>query len=344
MAQEPVYVTRDEIIKALDVRPTSYLLGEVDRACRSASRAVEGLLHRILYPEVATRYYEWPSPTGYTWRIDFDEHSLVSATSVVSNGVTLVLDSDYYLEPVNEGPPYEYLELNRDSSASFAGGPQRAVAVTGLWALRNDEQDNGTVVGALSSSTVAVTLSVPTSVGAILRVGAERMQVSATSWVTSAQTSPALSADKAVTSLAVANGSVFTAGEYLLIDTERVQVEDIAGNTLTVRRAVAGSVLAAHTLGAVIYWQHALTVERGALGTTAGSHNNGDAVYRWVSPSLVTEVAQAYAEDFFLQRNSGYARIVGSGDNIRAAPGRGIDQVEKRCRKMYGRGYRTRAI
>ncbi len=344
MAREPVCVTRDEIMKALDVRPSSYLLEELDRACQAGTRGVEGLLHRVLCPEVATRYYDWPSPTGYIRRIDFDEHSLISATEVISNGVTLTENTDFYLEPANEGPPFEYLELNRDSSLSFSGGPQRAVAITGLWAIGNDERTNGTVVGSLSDSATTVTLSVPASVGAILRVGTERMQVSGSAWVTSAQTSPALTADKAAVSLAVSDGSVFTSGEYLLIDAERLQVEDIAGNTLIVRRAVTGSLLTAHTLGAVIYWQHALTVERGSLGTTAAAHGNGSTVYRWTSPSLITEVAQAYAEDFFLQRNSGYARTVGSGDNVRAAPGRGIGQAEVRCRKVYGRGYRTRAI
>jgi hypothetical protein len=258
--------------------------------------------------------------------------------------VTLTEGTDFYLEPVNEGPPFEYRELNRDSSLSFSGGPQRAVAITGLWAIGNDEQTNGTVVGSLTDSSTAVTLSVPASVGAILRVGTERMQVSATAWVTSAQTAPALSADKAAVSLIVADGSIFTPGEYLLTDSERLQVDDVAGNTLIVRRAVQGSPLAAHTLGAIIYWQHTLTVERGSLGTTAAAHSNGSTAYRWVSPALITEVAQAYAEDFFLQRNSGYARTVGAGDNVRAAPGRGISQAEIRCRKMYGRGYRTRAI
>jgi hypothetical protein len=344
MAQEPVCVTRDEIMKALDVRPSSYLLGEVDRACQAGTRAVEGLLHRSLFPEIATRYFDWPSPSGYVRRIDFDEHTLISATSVVSNGITLIEGTDFYLEPVNEGPPFDHLELNRDSSLSFAGGPQRAVAITGLWGIRNDERSNGTAVGSLSDSTTTVTLSVPASVGAILRVGTERMQVSGTSWVTSAQTSPALTADKAAVSLAVSDGTVFTPGEYLLIDSERLQVDDVAGNTLTVRRAVQGSLLAAHTLGAVIYWQHALTVERGSLGTTAAAHSNGSTVYRWMPAALITEVAQAYAEDFFLQRNSGYARTVGAGDNVRAAPGRGISQAEARCRKVYGRGYRTRAI
>ncbi len=344
MGQESVYVTRDEIIKALDVRPSSYLLGEVDRACRSASRSAEGLLHRFMIPEVATRYFDWPSPSGYTRRIDFNEHTLITPTSVVSDGVTLTLNTDYFLEPNGEGPPYDHIELNRDSSKVFSGGPQRAVAITGLWGLRNDEQPNGTVVGSLNDTSTAVTLSVPASVGAILRVGTERMQVSAAGWVSSAQTAPALTADRAAVTLAVTSGSVFTEGEYILVDAERMQVDEIAGNTLTVRRAVTGSVLAAHTIGATIYWQHALTVERGALGTTAIVHSNGDAVVRWVPTSIVTEVAQAYAEDFFLQRNAGYARTIGSGDNVRGAPGRGITEVEKRARKLYGRGYRTRGV
>ncbi len=344
MALEPVCVTRDEIVTALDIRPSSYLFREVDRACRSATRSVEGLLHRYIVPEVATRYFNWPSPSYYVRRIDFDEHSLLSATSVVSDGVTMTADTDYFLEPINEYPPYDFIELNRDSSKNFAGGPQRAVAITGLWGLANDEQAIGALSGAASDSTITLTLTRPTSVGAILRVGTERLQVSDVAWVASGQTSPALSADRADISVAVSTGSSFTPGEYLLIGSERVQVDEISGNVLTVRRAAVGSVLAAHTLGTAIYWQHTFTVERGSLGTTAAAHNDADTVYRWVPPTLVTELAQAYAEDSFLQRNAGYARSSSSAAKTKPVYGRGIDDAEKRCRMRYGRGYRTRAV
>jgi hypothetical protein len=46
-------------------------------------------------------------------------------------------------------------------------------------------------------------------------------------------------------------------------------IDDIAGNTLIVKRGWDGTVLAAHTTGATIYAPRTLTVTRGALGTTA---------------------------------------------------------------------------
>jgi len=342
---EPVYVTRDEIAAALDVKPTAYMYAEIDRACRAGSRAVEGLTHRFLYPMTATRYFDYPdwSKRYPTQRIDFDEWSLISATSVVSGGVTIA-PSSYLLGPNTYGPPYEHLDLNRSSSAAFSGGPQNAVSITGLWGWTNDETTAGTLVGSITASDTLVTLTAPASVGAVLRIGQERVQVAGARWIDSTQTASALALSNAGVTITVSNGSVFTENEYLLIDSERVQVLEIAGNTLTLRRAAGGTVLAAHSAGTAIYWRHQHVVERGSLGTTAAIATNGASVYRWVPFSLTAEVAQAYAEDFFLQRNAGYARTVGSGESERQASGRGIAQAEARLRRLLKRGARLRSV
>lgn len=338
---EPVYVTREELGRGLDVKPSAYMAAELDRACRSGSRAAEGLLHRIFYPETLTRRFDYPLPGGSPVnKIFFDERSLVSLTSASSDGVTIPTNA-VLLRP-NAGPPYEWVELDQDLSYSFSGGPQNAVTLAGLWGYTNDETLSGSLSGAINSSTANVTLTVPADVGVILRVDSERMIVTGKTWSTTGQTAT-LAADKTSTSLAVANGTLFTEGESLLIDSERLEVLEIVSNTLIVRRAAGGTALAAHT-AATVYWQHTMIVQRGSLGTTAAAHLDAASVYRWECPSLVKELSQAYAEDAFLQRNAGYARTTGSGENEKQVSVSGIRAVESRAYAQYGRKVRMIAV
>lgn len=337
---EPVYVYREEIMRALDVKPSAYMVDEVDRACRAGSRAAEGLLHRIFYPQLLTRRFDYPRPGGeVSGRIWFDELALVELVSILSDSVSI--PSSAALSYPRDGAPYSRIDLDRDTIYSFAGGPQDAVSITGVWGYRNDETTQGALT-ADATTTSTLSVNTPQPVGAILRVGTERMQVIGQNWVSSGQTS-FLAADKGATSLAVTDGSVFRTGEAIIMDSERMEVVDIVGNTLAVRRAQGGSVLAAHT-GVAIYRQTSLTVERGALGTTATTHTSGDVVYRWESPSLVKELSTAYAEDAFLQRNAGYARTVGSGESERQVSGRSIRGIEDRAYARYGRKGRMRAV
>lgn len=336
---EPMYVYREELMRALDVKPSAYMNSEVDRACRAGSRAAEGLLHRIFYPEVIARRFDYPRPGGEVpGRIWFDERSLIELTSIASEGS---IPSSAALSYPRDSAPYSRIDLDLNTNYSFSGGPQDAVTLTGLWGYRNDESTLGTLT-ANALATGALSVDAPAMVGMILRVGTERVQVTGQTWVSSGMLT-SLAADKGATSVAVSSGSTFRTGETIVIDTERLEVVDIIGNTLSVRRAVGGSVLAAHT-NATIYRQTSLTVERGSLGTTAGTHTNGDTVYLFEPPSLVKELSTAYAEDAFLQRNSGYARTVGSGESERQVSGRSISAIEQRAYARYGRKGRMRAV
>lgn len=46
----PVYCTRQDVKRALDVHETARSNGQVDRAVEAASRTIEGVLHRRFYP------------------------------------------------------------------------------------------------------------------------------------------------------------------------------------------------------------------------------------------------------------------------------------------------------
>lgn len=340
---EPVYVTPEMIERALDVKPSAYMRSEILRACRAGSRMVEGRLHRIFYPERIARTFDYPVPGGgKVNKLWFDELSLISMESVVSDGVTIPVLS-VFARP-DDGPPFSWVELDRDTVYSFAGGPQRAVTITGVWGYTNEENANGTLSSSINSSDTALTLSRSLDTGSIIRIGSERIQVIAKRWALAGQTTPAVSADKTAVAISLGSVAVFVEGEKILIDGERMEVQEITGNTLYVRRAIDGTILAAHSNGTQIYRQTLHDVERGALGTTAAAHDAGDTVYQWQCPSLVAELAQAYAEDAFIQRNAGYARTIGSGEGERQASGRGIRDVEDRAYQLYGRKARLRSV
>ncbi len=344
----PCYVWREEVKAALDISTAAYADARVDRACESASRAVEGYLHRRFYPATGTRYFPWPSVDMSTpWRLWLDADELISATAVTSAGAT-VPATDYYLEPANTGPPYAAVEINLARQSAFGGSAtsQRSIAVTGVFGYSVDEAPAGTTAEALDSSEtgVDVTDSAAAGVGALIRVDSERMLVTGKTMLTTGQTlQAALAASAAGTAVTVSSGAGYTVGETILLDSERMLVQDVAGNTLTVKRAYDGSVLAAHT-GSTIYAPRTLTVARAAVGTAAASHLTAAPVAAHVSPPLVRDLALAYALNQLLQEQSGYARVSGAGDNQREYTGRGITDIEDAARARYGRKARMRAV
>jgi hypothetical protein len=133
------------------------------------------------------------------------------------------------------------------------------------------------------------------------------------------------------------------AGETILIDSERMLVTDVAGTVLTVVRAWDGTVPATHAGGADIYAPRTLTVERGALGTTAAAHNTATAITRHVVPGLVRNLTIAEAVTILLQEQSGYARQMGQGENARTV-GVGLEGLRQDCYRTFGRKARIRGV
>lgn len=345
MTEIPI-VTRDEIMSALDVKPSAFMARQIDRACLTGTRLAEDFCHRTFVPYVDTKTFDYPGPRSTSRRIWFDQHGLISATSVTSDGVSLTENTDFFLRPENEQyKPYDYIELNLDSSASFSGGPQRAVSIAGIWGYNLVEVAETTLESAVAStSATSISVTAPAGgVGALLLVDSERMLITGKAWADSGVTTTALTASAASNTITTASASLFTPFEKLLIDGERMEVLDIAGTTVTVRRAVDGSALAAHSNGTAIYWEHSLTVQRGVCGTTAATHGDGSDVYRWEPPSQAASLARAYAIDQFLQENAGYARTAGQGENERPVSGTGVKALERRCLPLV-RSARTRAV
>jgi hypothetical protein len=351
------YCTREEVQDAFDVREAAHRSAQIDSAIASASDDIDGWLNRHkhgLAPRTATRYFNWPRRDTQAYRLWLDENELISV-SAFSSGGTSIPASDYFLEPVNSGPPYTYIEIDLSSSSSLQPGntAQRAISVTGTWGINDDQVAAGALAEALDASETAVDVTDASlvGVGSVLLVDSERMLVTGRTTLTTGQTlASAMTAVKSDTTVDVADGTQLHVGETLLIDNERMRITDISGNNATVVRAYDGSVLATHSLGATIYAYRTLTVERGALGSTAATHSTAAAVTAWDVPSLVRDLCRAEAIVRLEQEWSGYGARVYSDEAERdssgteVVAGRGLTDLRKSCARRYKRKFRKAAV
>ncbi len=341
------YCSREAVKSRLDIKLTARADAIVDEAIEAAADDIDELCHRVFYPTAATRYFDWPaSRYGTSWRLWLDQHELISVATLTAGGTT-VAASDYLLRP-DDGPPYTRVEINTGTSAVFASGdtPQRAIAITGVFGHSANRAAAGALTEALDASEtgVDVTNGAAAGVGDLVMVDSERMLVTDKLMVNTGQNVSALAADWAAVSVTVADGTTFTAGETITVDSERMRVDQVTGNTLTVARAWDGAALAAHSAGADIWAPRTLAVERGAYGTTAATHASAAAAYRHVPPALVRKLSRALAEDTVLQEASGYARVVGSGDNERQASRADVNALREQLYWAFGRKGRMRHI
>lgn len=353
------YCTRESVQDAFDVREAAHRSTQIDEAIASASDDIDGWLNRHkhgLAPRTATRYFRWPKKDGGgATNLWLDENELISVTTLTAGG-TAIAASDYFLEPVNSGPPYRNIELDLDSQASFtnSGTAQRAIAITGLWGIHNDQKTAGALesaVGSTSTTTIDVTRGDLVGVGSILTVGTERMLVTGKGTLDSTQNlASAMNALKNDQTVDVADGSLFFVGELILIDSERMRITDITGNNLTVIRAYDGSTLAAHLIAADVYVYRRLTVERGALGSTAATHLDAASVTVWAVPDLARDLCKAEAITRLEQEFSAYGARVYSDEAERdssgteVVSGRGLTDLRKACARRYKRKFRKAAI
>ena len=354
-----MYCTRESVQDAFDVREAAHRSAQIDDAIRSASDDIDGWLNRHkhgLAPRTATRYFPWPARNySLAWRLWLDENELVSITSLTAGG-TVIASSDYFLEPVNSGPPYTHIELDLNSQASFtnSGTAQRAIEIVGVWGIDNEQKAAGALESAISTTTttsVDVTRSDVVGVGSVLLVDSERMLVTDKLALDSGQSlASAMNALKNDQVVDVSDGTLFFVGEEVLIDSERMRITSIAGNNLTVVRGYSGSTLATHSIGADVYVYRRLTVERGALGTTAATHADAASVTVWDVPDLVSSLCRAEAITRLEQEWSAYGVRVYSDEAERdssgteVVAGRGLTDLRKSCARRYKRKFRKRAI
>lgn len=345
------YATREAVKDSLEINRTAFANHLIDSKLSAATNSIHAQLHRKFYPEIRTQTFDWPNHQyAPTWTLYLEQHELISLDTLQS-GSTEISSSAYLLRP-DDGPPYTRIELDLNSSAAFGGGNtwQRDISVAGLFGYRDERQIAGILETSINASVTVVDLEPSNSVlnagvGSIFVMDSERMIATNRRMIdTTVNTGSAMTASMNDNTVSVADGTLFAYDENLLIDSERMRIVDIAGNSLIVKRAWDGTALAAHDTASDIYANRRFIVERGVLGTTASSHDALDSVEVQQFPGLVTELAIAEAVVSLEQTSSAYARTLGSGDNAREAAGLGLADVRAEAVRAFGRKSRKKAV
>jgi hypothetical protein len=312
---------------------------QIDKAIAAASDMVEGMLHRKFYPEIATHYFAGGDfMVNSAGELTLYGYDVISISSMIING-NLVSSDSYFLdsEPMSAGEfPGSLISISKTDE----------VIITGTFGYSSYDVLEATLVGGIDAVTTSLDISDSSGifVGHTLRIESERFRVLEKQQLDSGDTITAnLDAKASATLVGVNDASSFNVDETVLIDGEKMLIVDIAGNNLIVERNYDGSVLAAHTLGTVVYVPRRLKVRRAILGTTAATHADGSDVYRLTPPSLIKSLCIAEAMNIISQEKSSYARSIGSGDSLREVQGRGLADIRKAAMTNYRR-YRGGAV
>jgi hypothetical protein len=335
---EVCLTTRERVQASLDHADSARNNRRIDDCVRSASRDVAGRLHRRFWPQTAVRYPDPRWVSGETLWLNHADYEILTITSLVVDGTTLVENVDYFLDCQSESGAYTAIQLIRTSSAAWST-LQRSIVITGTFGGSNGSDAAGSLVGTINASVTTMTVSDSSLVGVgdLLLAESERVIVTEKELIDSTATvTGSVAASNTVTTIPVSNGALIHQGELILVGAERMFVESISGNNLTVKRQSNGSILAAHVNTDVVYVPRLCTIRRASVGTTAASHTNVT-LTRNAPPSLTQELALALAINALEQGGAGYARTVGSGDNERIPTGRGIKEIFDDAYAAYGR-------
>ena len=372
----PCLCNRDDVKRALDIEGiTATSNSRIDRALCTVADTIEGQMHRVFYPTDKSRFFSWPNyQYAYPWTLWFEQWDLVCATAIESPRGTAIPLWQVFLEPVERKPgfPFESMELDRSTNVGWGMGPtpQHSIYVTGTWGFGADTDPAGTLTAGIGTSDATISVSdsslsgvgdvlildpgtaaapfplFPGTAGAVGAPTGERVLVTGRSAVATGLTQSGAgcsSAGSDDSSLATTGSGTLNAGEVIILDQERMLVQEVIGGIATVKRAWDGTYLAAHS-GAAVNAYRQLSVLRGQLGTAAASHSTSAVVARHRVPSLIRDLSIAECLNQVLQEGSGYARTVGSGETAMAAPGAGLAEKWDEARATYGRKARKMAI
>jgi len=320
----------------------------LDRLIEAKSREVEQLTHRFFIPKAQTRVHPWPPLFLGQGHILWLDQDLISITTLQTKAQgaspTTIVAADYFLEPANTGPPYSRIEIDLSSTAAFEAGdtPQRSISIEGLWGYGNDTSAAGTVVSGLAADATVTTFVCSDAsvidVGDTLLIESEQLFVSGRLTAdVGKNTDGALTASLAETAVTLQAAHGVVAGEVILINSEKMYVDSVATNVLTVKRGYDDTTLAAHNDAQDVYAYRTLMVVRGVNGTTAATHANATAVNKYVPPRDVSELCLAEVISSYNQGQAGWGRTVGMGEGARELSGIALSDLRKRVVETYRR-------
>jgi hypothetical protein len=109
---------------AMGTASDTLISGYIDQA----QAWIEAVTFRRFQASTATRYYRQEQVAGKRLFLDDD---LLTVTQLVNGNEGTVSSSNYWLQPRNDGPPYQWLELK--SSEVWTFDTDGEIAVTGTW-------------------------------------------------------------------------------------------------------------------------------------------------------------------------------------------------------------------
>jgi hypothetical protein len=352
----PCYATRGEVRRAMEIKIAAYDNDRIDRAILAASEDAEALTQRRFYPLDTTNYFDWPNfQYTYPWKLYLDQYELAAQPTQLSSGTytsspVVIPSTSYILCPVNEGPPWFWIELRRDLSVSFGYNttPQNDIAITGTFGYWMQQHQAGSVAVQCNAGDSVITVTDGSHIGAgdVLICGGERMIVYDEAYIDSTVPYSGLSQAKANDNMVqVPSGSSFFYNEVLLVDNEYIMVEYVSGTNLIVKRGWEGSLLNSHS-GGTLWVKRQFSVLRGQLGTTAATHTPGATLTVSEVPALVREYTIAAACVWLVQEHGAYGGESGpAGGGTSPAAGPGLPDVrEWLCSSRFTRKARTRVI
>lgn len=78
------YCTREMVMSALDIKFTARASAAVDRAIESAAENIEGHLNRKFFPTYGTRKFDWPNfQRAYPWKLYLEEDEMADTVQTV---------------------------------------------------------------------------------------------------------------------------------------------------------------------------------------------------------------------------------------------------------------------
>lgn len=335
------YTSMTDVKHAADIPSGVDMDGDIQRAMEEGTASVEEQLRRYFYPILTTRYFQWPpSDTQSSQLLRLGKHGLITKTGMVlvnGDGST-INNTRLHLAPARYGPPFTKIQFD-GAFASNGTFPDKSIQITGLFGYRDEETLVTASTTQLTGTTVEVGNASRIGVGSLIRIGTERLVVTAKGgWINSGNLAAITLADKnSADTFTVTNGSFFHVGEEILIGSEVMQVQRIAVNTLTVKRAVDGSALQTHTATATVFVDRRLTVERAVLGTTAADTASGADVYLFRFPALVAQLCRAEVLTILGFDQAAYAVSSGSDDAKVRHSTKPIENLRKRCFEAHGR-------
>ena len=349
MANYGNYCTREDLKRAANWSGTDKH-AQIDRLADAASRQIELATRRWLFSRTQTRLYRWPSfqqPYGSILDLDADLLSVTTLQAKAQDTTpTTIVAADYFLEPNNQGPPYDRIEIDLSSTAALESGQtaQRSISVLGAWGYGNATKTGGTVASGLASDAAATSMVCSNAsligVGDVLLIQSEQVFVSERAF---AALGSILVNDAGITaavddnSITVDGSHGIVASEIIQIDSEEMLVLSVATNVLTVVRAYNGSILATHADDTAVKINRTLTIVRGVNGTTAAVHADAVAISVYVPPVDVRTWCIAEAISLYNQEGAGWGRVVGAGDGAVEMSGRQLAELRRSMTARYQR-------